>query len=606
MRGRALLALGLLAAAQGSQRDPTVAAPPPSPHAAAGVTFADVTASAGLDSFRHRAGSDLKPYLPETLGSGVALLDYDNDGWLDVYLVNSLSEDARRGAAPPNAAALFRNSGDGSFTDETARAGVANHRWGVGACAGDVNNDGWTDLYVTNFGQSRLYVNRGDGTFADSAASARVQADTWATGCAFGDYDGDGLLDLYVAAYVDFDWDNPPPPGGAAAGRVPGMGSLGSLEQAEPAKGAAYDPGLPACVYHGIPVACGPKGLAPAADRLFRNEGGGRFRDVSRQARLHEAEASYGLGVAWVDADDDGRPDLVVANDSMPNFLFHNRGDGTFAEIGVLSGLGTNGDGRDQAYMGVAVGDFNRNGRSDFFFTTFAGDNYTLHRNEGGLDFSDVTLQSGLLAATLPFLGWGAAFLDYDNDGWLDLLAANGHIFPQADGAAWGTSYRQRTLLFRNLRNGRFADVSGSAGAALAAPKSSRGAAVGDLFNDGTPDIVLNNLDGPPTVLRNRHAPDGAHWIAARLVGRPDRRTPADAIGAKVFCVADGLRQRGEVASGRSYLSQGDLRVHFGLGTTELVERLEVQWPNGEAEWFAPAGVDRVVVLEQGRGTPAP
>ncbi len=266
---------------------------------------------------------------------------------------------------------------------------------------------------------------------------------------------------------------------------------------------------MPVCVYFGVPVACGPKGLPPQADTLFRNEGDGRFRDVTRKSRLSEARPSYGLAVAWVDPDDDGHPDIVVANDSMPNFLHRNLGDGTFEEIGVLSGLGTNGDGHDQAYMGVAVGDYSRDGRSDFFFTTFSGDNYTLHRNNGDLDFSDVTLQSGLLAATLPFLGWGTTFLDYDNDGWLDILAANGHIFPQADPATWGTSYGQRTLLFRNLRDGRFADVSGSVGAGFARPRNSRGAAVGDLFNDGSVDVVINNLDGRPTVLLARIYLDG-------------------------------------------------------------------------------------------------
>ena len=398
---------------------------------ATGIRYEDVTADSAIASFRHRAGSPEKPYLPETIGSGVALIDFDNDGWLDIYLLNALSDEARKGTADRNAAALFRNNRDGSFTDVTTRAGVANQRWGTGVCAGDINNDGWTDLYVANFGKSRLFLNQGDGSFADIAQEAGVQINTWATGCAFGDYNGDGLLDLYVAGYVVFRWEDPPPPGGSAAAPMARLPGISKPIEIGPVAGAAYSPDLPACVYHGVPVACGPKGLTPAPDFLFRNEGGGTFRDVTEGARLREARDSYGLAVAWVDADDDGHLDIVVANDSMPNFLYHNLGDGTFEEIGVLSGLGTNGDGLEQAYMGIAVGDYTRDGRNDFFFTTFSGDNYTLHRNNGSLDFSDVTLQSGILAVTLPFLGWGTEFLDYDNDGWLDIVAANGHIFPR-------------------------------------------------------------------------------------------------------------------------------------------------------------------------------
>ena len=598
-RHHALFVLWLVVLAPSFQQVPTLAAPSPSANAARGVTFKNITEASGLGTFEHRAGSPDKPYLPETIGSGVALFDYDNDGWLDVYLVNALSDQARKGEAPPNSAALFHNNQDGTFTDVTAQAGVANQRWGTGVCAGDINNDGWEDLYVANFGKSRLYVNNGDGTFTDAAERAGVQVDTWATGCAFGDYNRDGLLDLYVAGYVDFHWDDPPPPGGSAARP---MAEASGTTGTAPATGAAYSPDLPACIYYGISVACGPKGLAPAGDFLFRNEGDGRFRDVTEKSRLREAKNSYGLAVAWVDVDDDGLPDIVVANDSMPNFLYHNLGDGTFEEIAVLSGLGTNGDGHEQAYMGIAVGDYNRDGRNDFFFTTFAGDNYTLHRNNGNLDFSDVTLQSGLLAVTLPFLGWGTEFFDHDNDGWLDILAANGHIFPQADPASWGTSYLQRTLLFRNLGAGKFVDVSGSLGSGFTSPKSSRGAAVGDLFNDGGLDVVLNNLDGAPTVLRNRRAGDPGHWITVRLVGNPALKTPRDAIGAVVFCRAGGFRQRGEVASGRGYLSQGDLRVHFGLGAAKQVDHLDIIWPNGPRESYTLTSVDRILVIEQGKG----
>ena len=581
---------------------PTLTPPRPSPKAARGVSYEDVTQVSGLHSFQHRSGSLRKPYLPETIGSGLALVDYDNDGWLDVYLVNALAEDARLARDAPGSAALFRNNRDGTFADVTADAGVENDRWGVGVCAGDANNDGWEDLFVTNFGKSRLYLSAGDGTFEDVAGGAGVEIDAWSTGCAFGDYDGDGLLDLYVAGFVDFDWDNPPPPGGTPSQPPPESPERMRGAGVRLRTGAVYESGQTACLYYGAAVACGPKGLDPAPDILFRNLGGGRFRDVSRESGLRAAKDSYGLAVAWIDVDDDGLLDIVVANDSMPNHLFHNLGDGTFEEIGMLSGLGTNGDGREQAYMGIAAGDYDRDGRADFLFTTFAGDNYTLHRNNGDLDFSDVTLRSGLLAATMPFLGWGAEFLDYDNDGWLDILAANGHIFPSADPASWGTSYKQRTLLFRNLQDGTFTDVSGSLGAGFNRPKSSRGAAVGDLDNDGSLDIVLNNLDGRPTVLQNRGASAAGHWIAVKLAGSAAMSVPRDGIGSVVYCEAGGVRQRGEVASGRGYLSQSDLRVHFGLGDAERVDRLEVVWPNGSRESFRPPSVDRILVVEQGKG----
>lgn len=597
------LPLALWLAALTPSLQPAAAAAPP-PEMGHGSGFVDVAAASGLGSFEHRAGSPEKSYLPETLGSGVALLDYDNDGWLDVYLLNALSERARDSAvAAPNPAALFRNNRDGSFTDVTDNAGVANDRWGVGVCSGDIDNDGWADLYVTNFGANRLYLNNGDGTFRDIAERTGLEVGAWTTGCAFGDYDGDGFLDLYVAGYVAFDWDDPPPPGGSAAPALARFPEPRDAGAQTPATGAAYSPEMPACVYRGIPVACGPKGLEPAVDYLFRNEGGGNFRDVTADARLREAETSYGLAVAWVDVDSDGRPDLVVANDSMANFLFHNLGDGSFEEIGLLSGLGTNGDGYEQAYMGIAVGDYSRDGRPDFFFTTFAGDNYTLHRNNGGLDFSDATLGAGLMAATLPFLGWGTGFFDYDNDGWLDLFAANGHIFPQADPASWGTSYRQTPLLLRNTGSGRFEDVSASAGPGFAKARSARGAAVGDLYNDGSLDVVLNNLDSGPALLSNSRAPESGRWIAVKLIGDPARMTPRDAIGSVVYCHAGGVRQRGEVASGRSYLSQNDLRVHFGLGSAERVERLEIVWPGGQRESHEPPAVDRIFVIEQGKGS---
>jgi hypothetical protein len=476
---------------------------------------------------------------------------------------------------------------------------VGNHRWGNGVCAGDFDNDGDPDLYVTNLGRNRLYRNNGDGAFADVAEKAGVAVDTWSTGCAFGDYDRDGHLDLYVAGYVAFDWKNPPPAGESSQtpARVPAP-----LPPAGARMGAAYDPAAPFCTFLGLRVACGPRGLKGAPDFLFRNNGDGTFRDVTRAAGVADTQGRYGFSVVWVDLDDDGWLDLVVANDSVPNLVYRNRRDGTFEETGMLAGLATNGNGQEQAYMGMAVGDYDRDGRADFFFTTFSDDSYTLQRNNGNLDFTDVTEAAGLGAVTLPFLGWGAEFLDYDNDGWLDILAANGHVYPQIDRLETSTSYLQRTLLFRNLQNGKFVDITGSLGAGLTRPKSSRGAAVGDLFNEGALDIVLNNLDAAPTVLRNRGASRSGHWIKLRLVGDPARKTPRDAIGTVVFCQAGGFRQRGEVASGRGYLSQSDRRVHFGLGSAKQVERLEIRWSNGERQTLSLPGVDRTFTVAQGKG----
>jgi len=533
------------------------------------------------------------------------LLDYDHDGWLDIYLVNALSVAARRGQAAAEASVLFRNNRDGSFSDATRKAGVGNHRWGTGVCAGDFNNDGWEDLYVGNLGRSRLYKNNGDGTFTDVAEKAGVAVNSWSTGCAFGDYDRDGFLDLYVAAYVEFDWNHPPPAGESSGARQkPPLSTRlpPAAPQRQGSLGAAYDPGAPFCTFLGLRVACGPRGLKGAPDFLFRNNGDGTFSDVTRRAGVADTRGYYGFSVAWVDIDDDTWLDLVVANDSNPNYVYHNRRDGTFEDIGLLSGLATNGDGQEQAYMGMAIGDYNRDGRSDFFFTTFSDDSYPLQRNNGNLDFTEVTEAAGLGAVTLPFLGWGAEFLDYDNDGWLDILAANGHTYPQIDRLRAGASYEQRTLLFRNLGNGRFADVTGSLGAAMTRPKNSRGAAVGDLFNDGDLDIVLNNLDGPPTLLRNRGGARAGHWVTLKLIGDPSRQAPRDAIGAVVFCYAGGFRQRGEVASGRGYISQSDLRVHFGLGSAKQVEKLDILWPNGARETLLLPAVDRFYTIMQGQG----
>ena len=362
------------------------------------------------------------------------------------------------------------------------------------------------------------------------------------------------------------------------------------------------DPAQPFCTFLGMRVNCGPLGLKGAPDFLFRNNGDGTFTDVTRQAGVTDIPLHYGLTVTWADVDDDGFPDIVVANDSRPNYLYHNRGDGTFEELGILSGLATNADGRAQAFMGMGVGDYDHDGRDDFFFTTFSNDSYTLHRNNGKLDFSDVSQRAGFGAITVPFMGWGTQFVDYDNDGWLDVFIANGHIYPKIDDHSKFTSYEQRTLLFRNLQNGTFADISGNLGPAITTPKSTRGLALGDLFNDGNTHAVLNNIRRTPTLLRSRGADRAGHWISLKLVGDPSRKVPRDAMGTVVYCTANGFRQRGEVASGRSYVSQNDLRIHFGLGKAERVDKLEIMWSNRIREMVELPAVDRFYTIVQGKG----
>jgi hypothetical protein len=578
---------------------PTLVAPPAA-EAAPGVAFSDATARAGLAAFRHVSGDPAKDYLLEATGSGVALVDYDNDGWLDVYLVNGSAWPALRGAQTAPAAALFRSNRDGTFTDVTARAGVDNRRWGQGVCAGDFDNDGGTDLFVTNFGRSRLYRNNGDGTLTDVAQAAGVAVEGWSTGCAFGDYDGDGRLDLFVAGYVKLDLDAlPPAPRRPEAASRPGP--VASPAGEKRGMGAAYSAGMLYCEYRGQPVMCGPRGLKGESDHLFRNNGDGTFADVSARAGVADAAGLYGFGVAFFDFDDDGKLDLFVANDSTPNYLYRNRGDGTFEDVSLASGAALDEAGREQAHMGVAVGDYDNDGRDDLHVTNFADDYNVLYHNDGKGLFSDVSYPAGVARPSIPFLGWGDAFLDYDNDGWLDLMVGNGHVYPIADQFDWNTSYRQRALLFRNLK-GRFAEVAGSAGPALAVPRSTRGLATGDVDNDGDLDVALNNIDDAPTLLRNEGGGRAGHWLAVRLVGDPGRKCPRDAIGSVVFCTAGGLRRRGEVASGRSQLSQSDLRVHFGLGPATRVDRLEVRWANGETVSYEVAGVDRLVVIDQARG----
>jgi hypothetical protein len=600
MRALVAIALPFLVLALEAPRTPRTLVPPAaSPTDAPGVTFSEVARAAGIATFHRVSGSPAKEYLLEAKGGGVALFDADGDGSLDVYLVNGASFAFLRGQQEAPAAALFRNNRDGTFTDVTAGAGVANRGWGQGVCTGDYDNDGDDDLYVTNFGPNRLYRNDGRGHFADVAGAAGLSVGGWSTGCAFADYDGDGRLDLFVAGYISLDLERLPP-SPSSAGTRPGAAAL--PENKTPGIQAPYRPGMTHCEYRTVPAMCGPKGLPGAPDHLFRNNGDGTFSETSQKAGVADAAGLYGIGVAFFDFDDDGRLDLFVANDSCSNYLYRNRGDGTFQDVSYASGAAFNEAGQEQAYMGVAVGDYDRDGRLDLHVTTFENDANILYHNDGGGLFSEATYPAGVGTASVPFVGWGTNFLDYDNDGWLDLFVANGHVYPWVDRFDWNTSYEERVLLFRNLRGGKFAEVGRGGGDGLAVARSLRGSATADLDDDGDVDVVANPIDGEPILLRNDGGNRAGHWLSVRLVGDPARGCPRDATGSQVFLTASGGRQRDDVASGRSVMSQSDRRVHFGLGAATRVERLEVRWANGSTVAYDVPGIDRQIVIDQARG----
>ena len=539
------------------------------------IVFQNIEKQAGLTTWRHVEGTIEKQYIPETLGSGVALIDYDNDGWLDIYLVNSLTYDALSGKQSPTHAALFHNNHDGTFTNVAEKAGVTNDRWGVGVAVGDYDNDGWPDLYVTNYGKNRLYHNNHDGTFTDVAEKAGVALGTWSTGPSFGDFDGDGRLDLFVPGYVHFDGDQPPLPGSPVTA------------------------GLTGCQFRGVEVMCGPRGLKGEGDHLFHNNGDGTFTDVSSHAGVNDPNAFYGLASAFVDLNNDGKVDLLVANDSTPNYLYLNKGNGTFEDASYVSGYALNQEGRETASMGIAVGDYQNTGRVSIVNTDFSDDYDVLYRNDGDGNFTDVSYQAGIAAPTIPFLGWGDGFLDYDNDGLLDLLFVNGHVYPAVDKTAWGTTFAQRPLLFHNLEGKSFELIPPVRGTGLAVVVPGRGAAFGDLFNDGKIDVVINSMDSQPTLLRNV-SPDTHHWAAFKLVGGP--RSPRDAVGATVYLTVNGRRLRGDVISGGSFASSNDFRVHFGLGDGTAISKVEIQWPSGNRETIVPKNIDRIFTVEEGKG----
>jgi hypothetical protein len=529
----------------------------------------DVTARTGI-RFTHTSAPE-KKYIVESMSGGVLLLDFDRDGWLDIYLTNAPTvEMALKGQKARSA--LYRNARDGTFTDVTDKAGIAYPGFAMGGAVGDYNNDGWPDIYVTCLGGNVLYRNNGDNTFTDVTRAAGASDGRWSAGAAFGDYDGDGLLDLLVANYVDFKLDD-----------LPAFGSS------------------PTCKFRGIDVQCGPRGLKGAGDSLFHNNGDGTFTDVSKQSGTNDAGGYYGLGVVWSDFNNRGRLDAYVANDSTPNFLYRNEGQNRFAEIGLESGTAVSGDGSEQGSMGIAVGDYLHTGRFSVFVTNFADEYNTLYRNDGNFDFADVSAAAGVAQASRPYVGWGTGFFDLDNDTWLDLLVVNGHVYPQIDTLPSGARYRQPKLLHINRGDGTFCDAGRQAGAALQELRTSRGAAFGDLDNDGHIDVVVNDLDGPPSVLRNEGG-DGNHWLTLELAATKGNRL---AIGARVRVVAGGVVQTDEVRSGGSYLSQNDLRLHFGLGKHARADLVEIRWPSGRTEQLKDLAADKFYAVHEGAGTVA-
>ena len=533
---------------------------PPSAPQPSKITFTDITAQAGI-TFKHVASPD-KKYIVESMSGGVAFFDYDNDGDLDIYMVNSLTVDLVKSKGKTKSD-LYRNDGNGKFTEVGEKAGVSDIGWGMGVAAGDYNNDGFEDLYVTCLGPDHLLKNNGNGTFTDVTAKAGVNDPRWTTGAAFVDYDNDGDLDLFVSNYVDFDINNLP---------EFGQGKT--------------------CQYKSIPVQCGPRGLKGAGDSLFRNNGDGTFTEVSKQAGVADANGYYGLGVLTGDFDDDGLIDIFVANDSTPNFHYRNKGDGTFEEIGFSAGTAVNENGSEQGSMGVTAGDYDHDGKLDIFITNFADEYNTLYHNDSKNSFTDLSYAAKVAAISLPLVGWGTKFVDYDNDGWVDLFVANGHVYPQLPG------YRQPRLLHRNNRDSTFTERSGEFGSVLTENRASRGVAFGDIDNDGDVDLLIADLDGPPQLLRNDGA-NASNSILVRTIGVKSNRS---GIGARVTVVSGDLTQTDQVRSGDSYISQSDLRLHFGLEKRSKVDSIQVRWPSGTVDKISNVGVNRIITIKEGQG----
>ncbi len=566
-------ALGLIAGAAAPRSLlAQIASPHPQPQVqpksgAAVADFRDVAALAGLTARTTIGGVHEKRYILETTGGGVALFDYDNDGWLDIFLVNGSTLGPASGPPPTNR--LYKNNRDGTFTDVTVRAGLVHHGWGQGVCVGDTNGDGWLDIFLTCYGRNVLYRNNGDGTFTDvtEASGLSTAVPAYSTGAAFLDYDRDGHLDLFVTHYLDYS---------EATSHDRGHGNT--------------------CKWRGIPVMCGPRGLKGARNTLYRNRGDGTFMDVSREAGVLEGEY-YGFSPLVLDYNNDGWPDIYVANDSTASLLYRNNRNGTFTETGTLAGVAYNEDGREQSGMGAAAADYDGDGLLDILKTNFEQDTSTLYRNRGDGTFDDLTFPSGLGVNT-SFVGWGAGFLDFDNDGWQDIFIANGHVYPEVDRALADTSYEQRKILYRNRGDGTFEDVSARSGPDIVLKRSSRGVAFGDIWNTGQTDVLIGNMNEVPTLLRNMERYP-ALSLTVQLQGKPGNNF---AIGARVSVTAGALHMMDEVRSGGSYLSQSDLRLRFGLGEAAKADKVAVRWPDGSTDTLVNVpGGQRIVVTPGGK-----
>jgi hypothetical protein len=548
--------------------------PAASPAPDLGVTFVNVARESGLNAKTTYGGEHKNKYLLETTGCGVAFYDYDNDGWLDIFLVNGTRLEGFPAEGEPSNH-LFKNNRDGTFTDVTEKAGLVHSGWGQGVCIGDYDNDGFDDLFVTYFGKNVLYHNNGNGTFTDVSEKAGVAGDgkRWNTGCAFVDYDRDGYLDLFVANYIDLDLKTAP---------VPESGP---------------------CLYKGVMVACGPPGLIGGKNILYHNRGNGTFTDVSEKSGILKANGTYGLGVLTADLDNDGWPDIYVANDSTASALYQNKKNGTFGDIAVEAGCALSADGKPQAGMGISAADYDLDGNLDLVKTNFAGDTPSLYHNLGGANFEDATFQGGLGKHT-QYLGWGCGFFDMENDGWADILICNGHVYPEVEQLKTEAGYPQRKLLYKNLRNGRFNDVSDDAGPGISVPVAARGCAFGDFDNDGDVDVVVNTVNDFPQLLRC-DSTTGNNWIKIKTVGTKSNRS---GIGARLRCVTrppeekNAHSQIDEVRSGGGYFSQNDLRVHFGIGKAEKVELLEIRWPSGQLDALKDIKPNQVIFVKEGEG----
>jgi hypothetical protein len=532
------------------------------------IRFEDVAARAGLTMPTVFGGRTENKYILETTGCGAAFFDYDNDGWQDIFLVNGTTLEGTESPAPRNR--LLRNNRDGTFSDVSETAGIVRVGWGQGVCIGDYDNDGFDDLFITYWGHNVLYHNNGDGTFTDVTKKARISCEgvRWGSGCAFLDYDRDGFLDLFVTNYVDFDLKTAPLPGSSG------------------------------CTYRGLLVNCGPRGLPKSRNSLYRNNGDGTFTDVTATSGIAAVPASYGLGVLVADFNNDSFPDIYVSNDTEPNYLFWNKADGTFAEGGMVAGVATSQDGRIQAGMGVTAGDYNCDGRLDIFKTNFSDDLPNLYRNTGDGFFEEVTMAMGL-GQFSRYLGWGCGFFDADNDGWPDILYVNGHVYPEIDRLKEAIGYRQRMVLYHNLQGRRFEDVSNLAGPPFSERIAARGCAFGDFDNDGATEVLVNPINDMPRLLKCSCSSRNT-WIKLKLIGTKSNRS---AIGTRVRCVTGDHQQIDEVRSGGSFMSQNDLRIHFGLGSAKRVDLLEISWASGRLDRLKGVSANQIVTIQEGQAT---